>query len=123
MVRCMRRMVRGVRRTASRRPWKQLDRSSLKSMSINGKMHLASFPAQRSCVLAGSLLEVWKTESEAIRRAVELCVMLEADLKEHEECLDSSEWLSKKDKLVAELQAARSLHDDKTDTGNTDSCH
>ena len=46
--------MRGVRRTASRRPWKELDRPSLKSMSINGKMHLASFPAQRSCVLAGS---------------------------------------------------------------------
>jgi hypothetical protein len=65
-------------------------------------------------------LEVWKTESDAIRRAVEVCGMLEADLKEHEECLDSSGRLSKKkDTLVAELQAARALHDDKAEALET----
>jgi hypothetical protein len=40
--------------------------------------------------------------------------MLEADLKEHEECLDSSGRLSKeKDEAVQKLQAARVSHNKK----------
>ena len=81
---------------------------------------LSFFPCTALLRAGRQLLEVWKTESDAIRRAVEVCGMLEADLKEHEECLDSSGRLSKKkDTLVAELQAARVVHDDKAEALET----
>ena len=75
---------------------------------------LSFFPCTALLRAGRQLLEVWKTESDAIRRAVEVCGMLEADLKEHEECLDSSGRLSKeKDEAVQKLQAARVSHNKK----------
>ena len=76
---------------------------------------LSFFPCTALLRAGRQLLEVWKTESDAIRRAVEVCGMLEADLREHEECLDNSGRLSKeKDEAVQKLQAARVSHNKKT---------
>jgi hypothetical protein len=81
---------------------------------------LSSFPCTALLHAGRQLLQAWKTESAAIRHAAQVCGMLEADLKEHEECLDSSGRLSKKkDELVADLQAARSLHDEKVEALET----
>jgi hypothetical protein len=75
---------------------------------------LSFFPCTVLLHAGRQLLEIWKTESATIRHAVEVCGMLDADLKEFEACLDSSGLLSKeKDELVQKLQAARILHDDK----------
>jgi hypothetical protein len=81
---------------------------------------LCFFPCTAILQAGRQMLEVWRTVSAAIRHAVQVCGMLEADLKEHEECADSTGLISKeKDDLVLKLQAARVLHDDKVEALET----
>jgi hypothetical protein len=81
---------------------------------------LCFFPCTAILQAGRQMLEVWRTESAAIRHAVQVCGILEADLKEHEECADSTGLILKeKDDLVLKLQAARVLHDDKVEALET----
>ena len=59
-------------------------------------------------------MEVWQADSVAIRRVLQVYGMLEGDLKQYEECLDSSGQLcNEKDRLVNELYNLRKVHEKK----------
>jgi serine/threonine protein kinase len=73
---------------------------------------LSFFPYTALLHAGRQLLEVWKTESAAIRHTVEVYGMLKEDLEQHATCVDSAGLLAQqKDAAVAELHAARVSHD------------
>jgi hypothetical protein len=68
---------------------------------------LAFFPCTALLHAGQQLLEIWKTESAALRNAEQVCDMLEEDLKQQETLS------KKKETLVEELVAACVLHDER----------